>query len=97
MNQASDFSTVMMKGMLAEAIFLLVVVTKAFSAVAIQEAKLGERVELDLGKGAVNWMRKTVNGEEFIRHCGPTEKGPRCAQFVKAVGGALHRIYLKSK
>ncbi|KAK5974791.1 hypothetical protein GCK32_005638 [Trichostrongylus colubriformis] len=70
--------------MLTGTIFLLVAISSAFGAIAIQEAKIGERVELDLGEGVVNWMRKTDNGEEFIKYCGPTEKGPRCAQFVKA-------------
>ncbi|PIO66725.1 hypothetical protein TELCIR_11549 [Teladorsagia circumcincta] len=50
---------------------------------------LGERVELTLGKGVVTWKRKTSDGEQFIKYCGPTEKGPRCAQFVKEVSRPL--------
>ncbi|KAK6058128.1 hypothetical protein COOONC_04306 [Cooperia oncophora] len=53
------------------------------AAIAIQRAKLGERVELNLGSGVTTWKRQTKNGDEFIKYCGPTEKGPRCAQFVK--------------
>ncbi|VDO25345.1 unnamed protein product [Haemonchus placei] len=69
--------------MWTQAILLLFVVGSAFGSIAIQQAKLGERVELNLGSGVVTWKRETSNGDEFIKYCGPTEKGPRCSQFVK--------------
>ncbi|KAK6009128.1 hypothetical protein OSTOST_25970, partial [Ostertagia ostertagi] len=75
----SQFSS----GMWTQIVLLVTVVGSAFGSVAIQQAKLGERVELSLGPGVVTWKRKTSEGEQFIKYCGPTEKGPRCGQFVK--------------
>ncbi|WKY06736.1 hypothetical protein Q1695_006705 [Nippostrongylus brasiliensis] len=46
--------------------------------------KEGEKVVLDLGEGIVNWRRIRNGKEEFIKFCGPTEKSPRCGQFVTA-------------
>lgn len=55
----------------------------ASTSIAVYEAKVGDRVLLDLGTDVVTWKRVRDSGvPEFIKYCGPTEKGPRCAQFV---------------
>ncbi|VDL75425.1 unnamed protein product [Nippostrongylus brasiliensis] len=70
--------------MLKQIVLLLAVIYVANSSVLNMVEKVGGKAVLDLGKGIVNWKRIRNGKEEFIKFCGPTEKSPRCGQFVTA-------------
>ncbi|VDO71456.1 unnamed protein product [Heligmosomoides polygyrus] len=64
-------------------LLLTAIVGYALASLAFYQAKVGERVVLDLGAQVVTWKRERDRGvPEFIKHCGPTEKELRCTQFV---------------
>ncbi|CAJ0603643.1 unnamed protein product [Cylicocyclus nassatus] len=71
--------------MWTKAVIFLITISSIHGSVMIQQAKIGETVKLELGSDVVTWKRvRKGDVEEFIKYCGPTEKGPRCAQFVNA-------------
>ncbi|VDM75145.1 unnamed protein product [Strongylus vulgaris] len=66
-------------------VVLLLVIYSVYGSIMIQQAEVGKKVELRLGSDVVTWKRVRKDDiEEFIKYCGPTEKGPRCSQFVTA-------------
>ncbi|CAJ0603651.1 unnamed protein product [Cylicocyclus nassatus] len=71
--------------MWTKVVIFLVTISSVQGSLLFQEAKIGETVKLELGSDVVTWKRvRKGDVEEFIKYCGPTEKGPRCAQFVNA-------------
>ncbi|CAJ0603641.1 unnamed protein product [Cylicocyclus nassatus] len=71
--------------MWTKAVIFLVTISSIHGSVMIQQAEIGKTVKLELGSDVVTWKRvREGDVEEFIKYCGPTEKGPRCAQFVNA-------------
>ncbi|VDO19817.1 unnamed protein product [Heligmosomoides polygyrus] len=61
---------------------LLAVVSYGWAVLVFYNAKVGDRVELNLGKSVISWKRMRGSGgkPEFIRYCTGHER--RCKQFV---------------
>ncbi|KAF8382385.1 hypothetical protein PRIPAC_71527 [Pristionchus pacificus] len=58
----------------------------ALAAVMQQPAKVGEKVELTVGKGARTWERIVKGKKQTIKYCSPTEKNVACGSWINTKG-----------
>ncbi|KAE9415853.1 hypothetical protein Angca_000802 [Angiostrongylus cantonensis] len=69
--------------MLAQNLFVLLLVSYAYASIVVYQAKVGDRVVLDLGRDVVTWKRVRNNGEEeHIKYCKTGETDPCCKEFI---------------
>ncbi|KAJ1373951.1 hypothetical protein KIN20_036513 [Parelaphostrongylus tenuis] len=73
--------------MLAEKILVALLIGYAIASIEYQQAKVGDRVVLDLGRDVVTIKRvRGNNTNEYIKYCGSGETEPRCKGFVTEDG-----------
>ncbi|KAJ1364352.1 hypothetical protein KIN20_024434 [Parelaphostrongylus tenuis] len=73
--------------MWAQKILVALLIGYAIASKVFQEAKVGDRVVLDLGRDVVTWKRvRDNNKEEYIKYCGSGKTEPRCKGFVTKNG-----------
>ncbi|VDM61774.1 unnamed protein product [Angiostrongylus costaricensis] len=72
---------------LAQILFALLLICYAYASKVFYQAKVGDRVVLDLGRDVVTWKRVRNNGEEeHIKYCKAGETDPCCKDFVTKDG-----------
>ncbi|EYC11083.1 hypothetical protein Y032_0052g2206 [Ancylostoma ceylanicum] len=69
--------------MWAPSLVFVLLVASAYGSILQYPGKVGDRIELDIGRDVKTWKRvRKGDVEEFIKHCAPGENEPRCKGFV---------------